>query len=76
MHIDRTSAERQRRYRQRQSGKLCYAPVEITYTMVIALVERGYLSDGESADPICRARAVEQFLTDQLFSTGRYTVTG
>lgn len=64
--LDRTNAERQRRYRMRQTGLLCPATVEVSYCIIVALVERGYLEGGASKDPICRARAIEQFLRDQL----------
>ncbi len=50
----------------RQTGLLCAANVEVSYGIVVALVERGYLEGGESKDPVCRARAIEQFLRDQL----------
>jgi len=66
LHIDRTNAERQRRYRMRQTGLLCSAAVEVSYSIIVALVERGYLEGGASKDPVCRARAIEQFLKDQL----------
>jgi hypothetical protein len=50
----------------RQSGLLCAAMVEVSYGIIVSLVERGYLEGGQSKDPQCRARAIEQFLADQL----------
>jgi len=59
---DPTNAERQRRYRMRQRGELCSAPVEMPYSVVTRLVELGYLQD--ASDPFARARAVEKIVQD------------
>lgn len=62
MHIDRTNAERQRRYYQRQKGELCPANIELPYATIIAMSEKGILPEGAASDPIERAKAIEQFL--------------
>lgn len=66
LHIDRTNAERQRRYRMRQRNELCPARVEVNYRLIVRLVELGYLQDGQSLDPSHRARAIEKFLSDNI----------
>jgi hypothetical protein len=64
LHIDRTNAERQKRYRMRQNGLLCVATVELPYGAIVTLVERGFIID--ASDPNERAAGVEKFILESI----------
>lgn len=71
----KSSAERVRRFRRRQKGLVCPVSVDLSYTLWVGLIDRGYLTEEDSRDPASRARAVEQFIRDQLNTRFRNSVT-
>ena len=54
-----TSAERQRRYRQRQRRGALVIPVELDEVSIERLIDSGLLQESKSRDTNCVASAIE-----------------
>ncbi len=56
--IDRTRAERQRRYRERRKRGLCVVPLEVSEAEIDHLVRSGLLDPLDASDPEKLATAI------------------